>query len=67
MADELGMNVTMFDPAAHAPTGLTSQGLRAGSLARFAAVLGMALSEADRRPPIVDFVNVRRRAGAPPL
>ena len=31
---------------------------------RFAAVLGMALSEADRRPPIVDFANVRRRAAA---
>jgi hypothetical protein len=34
----------------------------AESLARFAAVLGMALTEADRRPPIVDFANVRRRA-----
>jgi len=51
----------MFDPAAHAPTGLTSQGLAPGSLARFAAVLGMALNEADHRPPIVDFINVRRR------
>ncbi len=62
MADELGMSVAIFDPAAHAPTGLTNQGLPAGSLARFAAVLGMALCEADHRPPIVDFVNVRRRA-----
>ena len=41
---------------------LTSQGVPAESLARFAAVLGMALTEADRRPPIVDFANVRRRA-----
>ncbi len=31
------------------------------SLGRFAAVLGMALSEADRRPPIVDFANVRKQ------
>ena len=62
MADELGMSVEIFDPAAHAPTGLTSQGLPAGSLARFAAVLGMALNEADHQPPIVDFVNVRKRA-----
>jgi len=61
MSNELKMDVSMFDPAAHAPTGLTSQGLAPGSLARFAAVLGMALNEADHRPPIVDFINVRRR------
>jgi hypothetical protein len=29
-----------------------------------AAVLGMALTEADRRPPVIDFINVRRRAEA---
>ena len=34
------------------------------SLGRFAAVLGMALGEADRRPPIVDFANVRQRLEA---
>jgi Tfp pilus assembly PilM family ATPase len=61
MAEDLQMKVAMFDPAVHAPTGLTSQGLAPGSLARFAAVLGMALNEADHRPPIVDFINVRRR------
>ncbi|MEX0641752.1 MAG: hypothetical protein WD468_03575, partial [Pirellulales bacterium] len=62
MADELGMSVESFDPAAHAPAGLANQGLPPDSLARFAAVLGMALCEADHKAPIVDFVNVRHRA-----
>jgi Tfp pilus assembly protein PilN len=31
------------------------------SLGRFAAVLGMALSETERRAPMVDFANVRKR------
>lgn len=61
---ELEAPVTAFDPTAHAPSGLASHRVPADSLARFAAVLGMALSEADRRPPIVDFANVRRRAAA---
>jgi hypothetical protein len=51
----------MFDPAAHAPGGLTGMRVAPESLARFTAVLGMALAEADRRPPIVDFLNVRRK------
>jgi len=63
-AQELEVPVTHFDLVAHAPTGLSSHGVPADSLARFAAVLGMALNEADRRPPIVDFANVRRRAAA---
>ena len=62
LSDQLDVPVTIFDPTTHAPSGLHKQGLPAESLARFAAVLGMALSEADRRPPIVDFANVRRRA-----
>jgi Tfp pilus assembly PilM family ATPase len=64
IAAELPIPAAMFDPAAHAPSGLESQGVSPASLGRFAAVLGMALTEADRRPPIVDFVNVRRRAAA---
>jgi hypothetical protein len=61
MRDELGIRVETLDPVAQAPSGIASQGVPAESLGRFAAVLGMALSEADRRPPIVDFANVRRR------
>jgi Tfp pilus assembly protein PilN len=52
----------LFDATESAPAGVTSQGVPSESLARFAAVLGMALTEADRRAPIVDFANVRRRA-----
>jgi Tfp pilus assembly PilM family ATPase len=64
LSEELDVPVTLFDPTANAPSGLKSQGVPAESLARFAAVLGMALNEADRRPPIVDFANVRRRLEA---
>lgn len=64
LAEELETAVTMFDPSESAPPGLASQRVPGESLARFAAVLGMALNEADRRPPIVDFANVRRRAEA---
>jgi hypothetical protein len=53
--------VTIFDPTTHAPAGLTTRGVAAESLSRFSAVLGMALNEADRRAPIVDFANVRRK------
>jgi hypothetical protein len=61
LADELEIPVTIFDPASSAPASLGAVLVPPESLERFAAVLGMALSEADRRPPIVDFVNVRRR------
>jgi Tfp pilus assembly PilM family ATPase len=64
LSDELGIPVTILDPVASAPAGLASQGVAADSLARFAAVLGVALVEADRRPPIVDFINFRRRREA---
>ncbi len=64
LADEVEVPVMIFDPTAHAPLGLGSQGVSAESLARFAAVLGMALTEADRRSPIIDFANVRRQATA---
>lgn len=67
LADELDVPVILFDPMTNAPSGLASQGVPADSLARFAAVLGMALSEADRRPPIVDFANVRRKAERRPF
>jgi hypothetical protein len=62
LASELDVPVAGFDPTTRAPSGLKSHGVAADSLARFAAVLGMALGEADRRPPIVDFANVRRKA-----
>jgi hypothetical protein len=61
LSKELDVPVASFDPTAQAPSGLTSRGVPADSLMRFAAVLGMALGEADRRPPIVDFANVRRK------
>jgi hypothetical protein len=61
LAEELGMPVTMLDPVASAPAGLASQGVATESLARFGAVLGMALAEASRQPPILDFINFRRR------
>jgi hypothetical protein len=64
LAEELGTSVTILDPVASAPAGLASHGVAAESLARFAAVLGMALAEAERRPPIVDFINFRRRREA---
>ncbi len=64
IADELELPVTVMDPVAEAPAGLSSKGVPAESLGRFAAVLGMALAEADRRPPIVDFANVRQRIEA---
>jgi hypothetical protein len=62
LAGDLGLSVDVFDVAANAPSGLARTGLAPESLARFAAVMGMALGEADRRPPVVDFLNVRRRA-----
>jgi hypothetical protein len=64
LGDELDVPVTLFAPAAYAPAGLHTHAVPPESLGRFAAVLGMAHSEADRRPPIVDFANVRRRAEA---
>jgi Tfp pilus assembly PilM family ATPase len=61
LSRELDVPMTEFDPVAQAPSGIDSHGVPADSLSRFAAVLGMALTEADRRPPIVDFANVRRK------
>jgi hypothetical protein len=62
LAGELELAVEVFDVAENAPAGLAKTGVSPDSLARFAAVMGMALGEADRRPPVVDFLNVRRRA-----
>jgi Tfp pilus assembly PilM family ATPase len=61
LGEDLGIPVTLFDPVTNAPAGLTGTRVPAESLSRFSAVLGMALSEVDRKPPIVDFLNVRRK------
>jgi Tfp pilus assembly PilM family ATPase len=61
LAKELGLPVVVFDVAAHAPPGLARAGVPKESVSRLAAVLGMALGEADRRPPVIDFLHVRRR------
>jgi Tfp pilus assembly PilM family ATPase len=61
LATDLGLPVAVFDVAAHAPTGLARAGVPSESAGRLAAVLGMALGEADRRPPVIDFLHVRRR------
>jgi Tfp pilus assembly PilM family ATPase len=62
LTGELEVPIVVVDPTSGAPSGLSSTGIAVESLGRFAAVLGMALNEADREPPIVDFANVRRRA-----
>jgi hypothetical protein len=64
LSKDLDIPVSTFDPLANAPNGLTNKGLSAETLERFSAVLGMALNEADRRPPVIDFANVRRRREA---
>jgi Tfp pilus assembly PilM family ATPase len=61
LSEDLGIPVKMFDPAPAAPAGLTRTGAGERALGRFAAVLGMALDEADDQPPAVDFKNVRRQ------
>jgi hypothetical protein len=61
ISTDLDIPVSAFDPVASAPAGLTAKGLAPESLGRFSAVLGMALNEADRRRPIVDFANVRQK------
>lgn len=64
LGDELELPVRILDPREAAPAGFESQPISPESQNRFAAVLGLALGEADRRPPIVDFANVRRRPEA---
>jgi Tfp pilus assembly PilM family ATPase len=64
LAAELEVPVAAFDPTETAPNGLLTKNLSRESLERFTAVLGMALGEADRSRPIVDFANVRRRLEA---
>lgn len=61
LAGDLKLPVEVFDVVDNAPAGLAKTGLSPESLARFAAVMGMALGEADRREPVVDFLHVRRR------
>lgn len=62
LSADLEMPVSTIDPVAKEPAGLSTKGLSAETLGRFAAVLGMALDEANRQRPIVDFANVRKRA-----
>lgn len=61
LSSELEMPVTLIEPAANAPAGFNDLNIPADRLGRFAGVLGMALGEADRLPPIIDFLNVRKR------
>ncbi len=61
LADDLNVAVTLIDPMVQTPAGLASKSVPPESLGRFAAVLGMAVSEVERQPPIVDFANVRKR------
>jgi Tfp pilus assembly PilM family ATPase len=61
LAEDLKVAVALIDPVAQTPAGLSSKSVPPESLGRFAAVLGMAVSEVERRPPIVDFANVRQR------
>lgn len=61
LADELKVAVSLIDPAAQPSAGLSLKSVPPESVSRFAAVFGMAVSECERRPPIVDFANVRKR------
>ena len=60
IAADLDVPVVVFDPVEHATAGLEAKGVAHESLSRF-AVLTVALTEADRPAPIIDFANVRRR------
>jgi hypothetical protein len=64
LSEELGQTVSSFDPARAASVVLTGSGVAEQSLGRFAAALGMALDEADRKAPVIDFLNPRRRIEA---
>jgi hypothetical protein len=61
LAKELSLPVVVFDVAANAPPGFARAGVAPQDAGRLAAVLGLALAEADRRPPVIDFLHVRRR------
>jgi Tfp pilus assembly PilM family ATPase len=61
LSEDLKVTVALIDPVAETPAGLTSKNVPPESLGRMAAVLGMALTEVERRPPIVDFANVRKK------
>lgn len=61
LADDLKVAVSLIDPVAQNSAGLATKGVPQESLGRFAAVLGMALSEMERRAPMVDFANVRKK------
>jgi Tfp pilus assembly PilM family ATPase len=64
LSEDLDVAVTLIDPVAQTPSGLSSSGVPPESLGRFAGVLGMALGEVERRPPVVDFAHVRKRIEA---
>ncbi len=64
LAGELDLRIDQFDPVQHAPSGLEAARLAPEQVGRFAGVLGMALDEADRLAPAVDFLHPRRHAEA---
>ena len=67
MAEELKMDVSMFDPAAHAPTGLTSQGLAAGQPGPLRRRAGHG-AQRSRSPPADRRLHQRASpSGAQPL
>ncbi len=60
LADDLDLPIQPFDPVAHAPSGLEGTGVAPEHVGRLVGVLGTALDEADRQPPVVDFLHIRR-------
>jgi Tfp pilus assembly PilM family ATPase len=64
LAEDLNVTVALIDPVAQPPAGLSSTGVPPESLGRFAAVLGMAVSEVERRAPIIDFAHARKQVVA---
>jgi Tfp pilus assembly PilM family ATPase len=61
LAKELSLPVNVFDVVANAPPGFNRTGIASQDAGRLAAVMGLALGEADRKPPVIDFLHVRRR------
>jgi Tfp pilus assembly PilM family ATPase len=61
LAKDLAIPVDVFDVVANAPPGFNRAGVDVADAGRLAAVMGLALCEADRRPPVIDFLHVRRR------
>lgn len=66
-SSDLDVPVTPFPVQPQAPAGFATQDMPGDARDRFAAPLGMSLNEADRRPPIIDFANVRKKAERRPF